>query len=217
MGASLLRGAGRQPRQRTLIAHALDAPVSEENAASPEAAHSLAPQPDDFSRGPEKPLFAFLERIGVGWSTVLHPPVFTVADGHEIKADIAGGHSKNLFMKDKKGALVLVSAWQGSVLPLNRLHREIGVQRLSFTDADLLWRALGVTPGSVTAFALLNDSSRQVRFVLDAALAAHGIMNFHPLRCDMTTSISVSDFNRFIAETGHVAQIVDFSRLAQDA
>lgn len=174
------------------------------------------PAPDDFSREPEKPLLAFLERIGVASTTIRHPPVFTVADSKLVKADLPGGHSKNLFMKDKKGALVLVSAWQGSVLPLNQLHREVGVQRLSFTDPDLLWSSLGVTPGSVTGFALINDQARQVRFVLDRALAEFGVMNFHPLRCDMTTSISINDFMAFAAATGHDVQMVDFTRLERN-
>lgn len=172
------------------------------------------PEPADFARAPERPLFELFDRLGLKTRTVAHQPVFTVAESEGVKDGLPGGHSKNLFMKDKKGALVLVSAWQHSVLPLNRLHKALGCQRLSFTDADLLWDVLGVTPGSVTGFALLNDHEKQARFVLDEALAAFGTMNFHPLRCDMTTSISLPDFMNFAAATGHSPERIDFTRLA---
>ena len=108
------------------------------------------PAPDDFSREPEKPLFALLDRLGLRHTTAHHEKVFTVADSEKVKTSIPGVHTKNLFMKDKKGQLVLISAHAQSQLPLNQLHKLIGTQRLSFTDAPLLWDALGVTPGSVT-------------------------------------------------------------------
>jgi Ala-tRNA(Pro) deacylase len=130
-----------------------------------------------------------------------------------VKTEIAGAHTKNLFLKDKRGERVLVSAWAESDLPLNQLHRAIGVQRLSFTDAALLWQSLGVTPGSVSAFALVHDPALQVRFVLDRTLLASDVLNFHPLRNDMTTSIDREDFLRFVRATGHSAEIVDFSAL----
>lgn len=185
------------------------------DATSSRLSRGPRPGPADFSRAPEKPLFDLLSQIGLQTATISHAPVFTVAESQGVKDDLPGGHSKNLFMKDKRGALVLVSAWQASVLPLNRLHRVLNCQRLSFTDADLLWETLGVTPGSVTAFALVNDRPASVRFVLDAALAAFGSMNFHPLRCDMTTSISVKDFMAFAAQTGHEVELVDFARLGE--
>jgi Ala-tRNA(Pro) deacylase len=171
------------------------------------------PAPDDFSREPEKPLFALLEKLGVQTRTYSHAKVFTVAESESVKVDMPGGHTKNLFMKDKSGQLVLVCALGSSVLPLNQLHRMIGTQRLSFTDAPLLWEALGVTPGSVTGFAIMNDSASQVRLVLDEALLAHETLNFHPLRCDMTTAISREDFLGFAAATGHTVTRIDFTKL----
>jgi Ala-tRNA(Pro) deacylase len=143
----------------------------------------------------------------------------TVAASQNVKAILPGGHTKNLFMKDRKGQLVLVSAWQESHLPLNQLHHEVGMQRLSFTDAPTLWGALGVTPGSVTGFSLINDpplpgGPPRVKFIADAALLAFETLNFHPLRNDMTTSISREDFLAFAAATGHTVQRVDFTRLA---
>lgn len=171
------------------------------------------PAPDDFSREPEKPLFALLDRLGIRTTTITHAKVFTVADSARVKPDLSGGHTKNLFMKDKRGQLVLISAHAESQLPLNQLHRLIGSQRLSFTDAPLLWDALGVTPGSVTAFALLNDTKGAVKFVADEALLAYETLNFHPLRNDMTTSISRADFLAFAQAAGHTVNRVDFAKL----
>lgn len=153
------------------------------------------------------------DRLGIHTKTTTHPKVFTVADSAKVKTDIPGGHTKNLFMKDKKGQLVLVSAHAESQLPLNQLHKLIGTQRLSFTDPATLWDALGVTPGSVTAFALMNDADGAVTFVADEALLAFEILNFHPLRNDMTTSISRADFLAFVAATGHTVTRVDFTKL----
>jgi Ala-tRNA(Pro) deacylase len=172
------------------------------------------PAPDDFGREPEKPLFALLDSLGATWRNHTHIPVFTVAESAAVKTSIPGGHTKNLFMKDKKGQLVLVSAHAESQLPLNQLHKVLGTQRLSFTDASLLWDALGVTPGSVTGFALMNDQARQVRFVADAALLAFETVNFHPLRNDMTVSIGRADFLAFAEATGHTVDRIDFTKLA---
>jgi Ala-tRNA(Pro) deacylase len=171
------------------------------------------PAPDDFSREPEKPLFALLDRLGVRTTTASHPKVFTVADSARVKTDIPGAHTKNLFMKDKRGQLVLISAHAESQLPLNQLHKLIGTQRLSFADAPTLWDALGVTPGSVTAFALMNDTKGAVTFIADEALLAFETLNFHPLRNDMTTSISRADFLAFAEATGHIVTRVDFAKL----
>jgi Ala-tRNA(Pro) deacylase len=174
------------------------------------------PAVDDFSREPEKPLFALLDQLGIRITTHSHDKVFTVADSAKVKADMPGGHTKNLFMKDKAGQLVLVSALHSSTLPLNQLHKALGTQRLSFTDAPTLWDALGVTPGSVTAFALMNDKPKSVRFVADAALLAHETLNFHPLRCDMTTAISRHDFLAFAEATGHGVTSIDFTQLLRE-
>jgi Ala-tRNA(Pro) deacylase len=175
------------------------------------------PEAADFSREPEKPVFALLDRLGLPWKNAIHEPVFTVAESKVVKTTIPGGHTKNLFMKDKKGQLVLVSAWAESVLPLNQLHKVIGAQRLSFTDARTLWDALGVTPGSVTGLALMNDEAKAVRFIADEALLAYDTVNFHPLRNDMTTSISSNDFLTFCEATGHPVTQVDFTKLAPAA
>ena len=177
------------------------------------ASRGPMPAPDDFSREPEKPLFALLDRLGIRTTTATHAKVFTVAESHKVKAELPGGHTKNLFMKDKAGQLVLISALGSSQLALNQLHRALGTQRLSFTDAPLLWEALGVTPVSVTGFAVFNDAARRVRFVMEEALLAYQTLNFHPLRNDMTTSISRDDFLGFATATGHTVTRIDFTKL----
>ncbi|RYH08170.1 MAG: prolyl-tRNA synthetase associated domain-containing protein [Alphaproteobacteria bacterium] len=171
------------------------------------------PAQDDFSREPEKPLFAYLDRLGIKTTTMTHPMVFSVAESSKVKADMPGGHTKNLFMKDKSGQLVLISALGTSQLALNQVHKLLGTQRLSFTDAPLLWDALGVTPGSVTGFSVLNDTAKRVHFVLEEALLAHETLNFHPLRNDMTTAISREDFLSFAEATGHTVTRIDFTKL----
>ncbi len=156
-------------------------------------------------------LLAWLDLAGIATRTHDHPPIFTVEEGRDLKLHMPGGHTKNLFLKDRKGALVLISALQSTNVPLNQVHRMLGCGRLSFAKADLLEEALGVTPGSVTAFALVNDPGRRVRFILDAALMAQDPLNFHPLRNDATTAISRADMLRFLALLGREPEIVDFS------
>jgi Ala-tRNA(Pro) deacylase len=172
------------------------------------------PAPDDFTRAPELAVFAMLDRLGIRTATVSHPKVFTVAESQLVKAELPGGHTKSLFMRDKTGQLVLICALASSQLPLNQLHKSLGTQRLSFADAPTLWDVLGVTPGSVTGFALLNDQAKQVRFVADEALLAYETLNFHPLRNDMTTSISRADFLGFVEATGHTVTRIDFTKLS---
>lgn len=158
-------------------------------------------------------LFAYLDALGIAHDTVEHEATFTVEQGRHLKASMPGGHTKNLFMKDKDGTIVLISAWADSELKLNHLHKRIGTRRLSFASADLMVECLGVEPGSVTAFALMNDTNQRVRFIADAALMGFDRVNFHPLVNTATTSISQADLRRFVAATGHSLTEVDFSGL----
>lgn len=158
-------------------------------------------------------LFAWLDARGIAHTTRWHEATFTVAEGRDLKASMPGGHTKNLFMTNKDGDLILVSAHADSDLPLNRLHRALGVKRLSFGDPALMESVLGVRPGSVTAFALVNDGARRVRFVVDRALMEHDPLNFHPLVNTGTTAISRVDFEQFVGETGHGFELIDFSTL----
>ena len=159
-------------------------------------------------------LFAWLDARGIAHATHWHEATFTVEEGRELKATMPGGHTKNLFMTNKDGDLILVSAHADSQLPLNKLHRALGVKRLSFGAPELMEEVLGVRPGSVTAFALINDPAARVRFVVDRALMAHDPLNFHPLVNTGTTAISRADFERFVRESGHGLEVVDFTQLS---
>lgn len=154
-------------------------------------------------------LFAFFDRLGISTATVEHAPVFTVAESRSIKMSVPGGHSKNLFLKDRKGRLYLVAAHDESRIDLKRLHKAVGASgRLSFGSADLLRAALGVEPGSVTPFAVINDCDGQVSVFLDARLMAFERVNFHPLTNSMTTTIAREDFIRFLQATGHEPRVM---------
>src|SRR5689334_5885864 len=133
-------------------------------------------------------LIAFLDRQGIESTTYDHPAVFTVGESGAIKQEIPGAHTKNLFLKDAKDQLWLISAEGHAQIDLKRLHTVIGSARLSFGKAELMEETLGVTPGSVTAFALVNDRARRrVTFVLDRTLAEAERVNFHPLVNTATT------------------------------
>ena len=160
-------------------------------------------------------LFAFFEAHGIAHRTLEHEAVFRVGEGDDVKAAMPGGHTKNLFLKDAKGQLWLVSALQDVRIDLKALPRAIGAAKLSFGAAALMEETLGVTPGSVTAFGLINDAERRVRFVLDAGLAASDPVNFHPLVNTATSAISQADFRRFLALLGVEPLIVDFGALGE--
>ena len=150
-------------------------------------------------------LFVYLERLGIVTRTVAHAPVFTVAESRVIKAAIPGGHSKNLFLKDRKERVFLVVARDEARIDLKRLPEAIGTSgRLSFGSADLLRSVLGVEPGSVTPFAVINDrGDGRVSVILDADLMALERVNVHPLVNTMTTTIASADLIRFLRATGH--------------
>jgi Ala-tRNA(Pro) deacylase len=162
------------------------------------------------STATRKDLFALLDRLGVAHSTLDHPPVFTVEEGADIKAALPGGHSKNLFLKDRRGGLWLVCALGESQIDLGALAKALGAQRFSFGSAELMKEALGVTPGAVTVFALMNDRLNRVSLVLDEALMAHDPVNFHPLTNDATTAVSPDGLRAFLAETGHRPMLARF-------
>jgi Ala-tRNA(Pro) deacylase len=154
-------------------------------------------------------LFAFLDRLGIGHRTVSHPPLFTVEQSQGSRGSIPGGHTKNLFLRDKKGTLFLVAALEDAILELRSLHRRLGASgRFSFGSADLLRETLGVEPGAVTPFAAINDTAGRVTVVLDAAMMKHETLNYHPLQNTMTTSIARDDLLRFLEATGHRPRII---------
>ncbi|MHB8529360.1 MAG: prolyl-tRNA synthetase associated domain-containing protein [Caulobacteraceae bacterium] len=156
-------------------------------------------------------LMGFLDGLGIAHSTIEHPAVFRVGEGEAVKAQIPGVHTKNLFLKDAKGALWLISAADRTAIDLKALPAVIGSARLSFGSPPRLMESLGVAPGSVTAFALINDEARAVRFVLDKALAEAEWVNFHPLVNTATTTISAEGLRRFLGALAIEPTVVDFA------
>lgn len=157
-------------------------------------------------------LFDFLDRLGVNHRSVPHPPLFTVEQSRAHRGSIPGGHTKNLFLKDKKGALFLVTALEHAEIALKSLHHCFGHGRFSFGSPEIMRATLGVEPGSVTPFGALNDSDRAVTIVLDASMLEHTALNFHPLVNTMTTTIGRDDLLRFLTATGHEPRIEHVSR-----
>ncbi len=156
----------------------------------------MSASPDD--------LFAYLETLGIKTETIHHPPVFTVEESKRLRGEIPGAHVKNLFLKDKKGGLFLISALEDTKIDLKSIHEVIGGSgRVSFCSADQLRDHLGVEPGSVTPFAVFNDKEIKVQAILDHRLMAFERINVHPLVNSMTTGIARDELIAFMSATGH--------------
>lgn len=158
-------------------------------------------------------LSVWLKENGVDHLIHEHPAVFRVEEGLDLKADLPGAHTKNLFLKDHKGRLWLISARQDTVIDLKRAAAVMGSGRLSFGNETLMWETLGVRPGSVTALGLINDFDRRVTFVLDRCLWDADIVNFHPLTNTATTALDQSAFRRVLALLGREPIVVDFEAM----
>jgi len=153
-------------------------------------------------------LLAYLDSLGIAHTTVKHPPLFTVEQSRALRGQIPGGHTKNLFLRDKKHALYLVVALEDAEIELKSLHRRLGATgRFSFGSSDLLREVWGVEPGSVSPFGAINDRQGRVTVVLDSAMMEHAILNYHPLINTMTTAIKREDLIKFLESTGHVPRI----------
>jgi Ala-tRNA(Pro) deacylase len=154
-------------------------------------------------------LFDRLADLGIATTTTEHAAVFTVAESDILHRTIPGGHIKNLFLKDKKGRLFLVVALQSTPIHLKSLEKRINSDRLSFAKPELLREVLGVEPGSVTPFALINDRLGRVEAILDSLLLRHDLLNCHPLENTATTTIARDDLLRFIRSCGHELRVID--------
>lgn len=154
-------------------------------------------------------LFRFLDELGISHRTKYHPPVFTVAESVSLRDEIPGGHTKNLFVKDKKDNFFLLTVEEHASVDLKTVHTLIGAaSKVSFGKPEKLMEYLGVIPGSVTAFGAINDTGHNVTFVLDADLMREDIINCHPLSNDATTSIARDDLIRFMEATGHTPLVL---------
>ena len=157
-------------------------------------------------------LFQLLDKLQIAVTTVDHPPLFTVQESQALRGTIPGAHTKNLFLKDKKGRYFLLTVAEDAEVDLKSVHKVIGASgRVSFGSSERLMELLGVSPGSVTVFGLINDADGAVTMVLDAALMENATINAHPLSNDATTSIARDDLVRFVRETGHEPLILNLA------
>lgn len=161
-------------------------------------------------------LYALLQAHGIAYGHHTHPPLFTVAESQALRGELPGAHTKNMFMKDRKGQVWLATCLEDRQIRIRDLAKELGAKDLSFGREDLLWETLGVRPGSVTPFGLINDRvAHRVRVALDAQMLERDPLNFHPLHNEATTTISRDGFLKFLSVTGHQPVIVDFDRLEE--
>lgn len=159
-------------------------------------------------------LLARFKALGIAQRTYDHPAVFTVEEAKSLRGKLPGGHCKSLFLKDKKGALWLAVMLEERRIDLKRLADRLGAARFSFGSAELLEAVLGVTPGSVTPFALINDrEAHRVQPVLDEEMLRHDPLNYHPLINTKTTAVSPTDLLKFIRDCGHEPRILSLEGL----
>jgi Ala-tRNA(Pro) deacylase len=153
-------------------------------------------------------LFKYLADLNISTNTVEHEAVFTVSESDKLHRELSGGHTKNLFLKDAKGSLFLIVAESHANINMKQFHKKIGSARLSFGKPELLEETLGITPGSVTAFSLINDTEGRVDVIIDETLMACDTVNCHPLVNTATTSIAAADLLSFVRATGHEPRIM---------
>lgn len=185
---------------------------SAENIAENNAEGNLPALPTTAAQ-----LLALLQQIGIDYRLYQHQPVFTVAESLEIERDMPGAHCRNLFVRDKKENMYLVVAQNETRIDMKKLSDLLGCGRLSFGSAERLWQYLGVRPGSVCPFAIINDKDKAVTIILDAAMMQNAIVNYHPMENHMTVGLAPADLMRFIEHSGHVPRLMDLAPAAPDA
>ena len=161
-------------------------------------------------------LLARLDELGIAHTTFEHPPVYTVEEARQHPAHLPGGHCKSLFLKDKKDRFWLLVCLDRRRIDMNRLAKAIGSARLSFGRPELLDEVLGITPGAVTPFALIDDRAHRVQPLLDRAMLGHEQLNYHPLTNAATTTIAACDLVRFIEACGHETRVLDLDATGID-
>ncbi len=159
--------------------------------------------PKDSPLTPEQ-LFGYLADLGIQVTTVEHPPLYTVEESQRLRGRIAGAHTKNLFLRDRKDNHFLLTVEEDAQVDLKQVHHLIGASgKVSFGKPEMLMELLGVTPGAVTAFGVVNDTANLVTMVFDERLMRHPLINAHPLINTATTTIARDDLLRFAEATGH--------------
>lgn len=155
-------------------------------------------------------LFDRLRALGIAVTTVEHPPVFTVDEAKAIRGDLPGAHTKSLFLRDKKGTMWLVVCLENRTVDLKDVARQLSTKRFSFGSAERLMRFLGVIPGAVSPFAVINDRSGAVSVAIDRGVLRQDPINLHPLDNAKTTAITGTDLMRFLEAENHPPQVIDF-------
>ncbi|GJL85877.1 MAG: prolyl-tRNA editing protein [Micavibrio sp.] len=173
-----------------------------------EQAKTLENQPLPTTSGM---LFENLQSLDIAYNLHNHKPIFTVEEGEPLKKDIPGLHCRNLFLRDKKKKMFLVVAANETEIDLKSLQNLLGCGRLSFGSADRLWQYLGIRPGSVCPFCIMNDKDREVSIILDHSMMEAERVNYHPLDNAMTIGLPPSDLLKFIKNVGHEPHIIDLS------
>ena len=172
-------------------------------AHSPSSAENLPTSPEE--------LFRRLDELGIAHETCHHPPVYTVEEAKFLRGEIVGAHIKNLFLRDKKKRMWLLVALEERPIDLKRLATTLGARGLSFASAERLMSYLGVMPGSVTPFGIINDKENLVTVLLDREVMDHSMVNCHPLVNWMTTAVRPSDLLRFLEGEGHPPRLLDLA------
>ncbi|HUS96810.1 MAG TPA: prolyl-tRNA synthetase associated domain-containing protein [Hyphomicrobiaceae bacterium] len=170
--------------------------------------------PSNNTKADRAAVFSRLQQLGIETSTVEHQAVFTVQQSDALERDLPGGHTKNLMLKDAKGRLFLVVAQAHTSINMKTLHKLLDCARLSFAKPEVLMAVLGVPPGSVTAFSLINDHNHDVTVIIDQSLMTYDVINCHPLENTATTAIARDDLMRFIRDCGHEPRIVPLAERA---
>tara|TARA_Y100000768_G_scaffold352750_1_gene304564 strand:+ start:348 stop:860 length:513 start_codon:yes stop_codon:yes gene_type:complete len=162
----------------------------------------------------ETDLLELLNKKGLEYEIHKHKPLFTVEDSENSRGNIVGSHTKNLFLKNKKSEFYLFSCDENAQIDLKRYSKSIDAKNLSFANESYLKHYLGVKPGSVSPFALLNDKNNNVNFYLDKILFDSNIINFHPLTNTSTITIKTKDFINFILENKkkiNIFSLIDYN------
>lgn len=158
-------------------------------------------------------LYALFDESGITYVHHAHPPLFTVEDSKALRGDLPGAHVKNMFLKDKKDRIWLVTCLEHRKIRIRDLEKDVGAAKCSFGKPELMWDVLGLRPGAVSAFGLINDTEHRVTAILDRSVLDADTVNAHPLHNEATTALSSADFSRFFDITGHTPLLVDFDAL----
>jgi Ala-tRNA(Pro) deacylase len=159
---------------------------------------------------PAPAVYAALDALGIEYERHEHPPVFTAEEAAEHWSGLDATQCKNLFLRNKKGNrhyLVILEISKHA--DLRQIARLVGDDRLSFGSPERLMARLGLTPGSVSPFGLINDDDRTVRVLIDRDLRGVDRAIFHPNINSASVVVTWKDFERFLDVRGNVVTFVD--------